>query len=47
MPALMKILANNDKGQRGWVCKFVGACLDELPNVLYDLKDGVSVMKGY
>ena len=46
-PALVKILANNVNGQRALVCQFVGACLDELTNVLYDLKNGVSVTKGY
>ena len=46
-PALVKILANNVNGERGLVCQFVGVCLEELPNVFYDLKDGVSVTKGY
>jgi hypothetical protein len=42
----VKILANNVNEPLGFACQFDGVCLDERSNVLFDLKDGVSVTKG-
>ena len=47
MATVAQMFVNNANGQKGLVCQYDVVCFDEIANVSFDQKDGVTTMKGY